>query len=230
MTSLNIRTLSAYTLLLCCISILSACAPPPSTTALGGSSRDLQQLKAQVSTHKRALNEVNRELAALKVQLQEQSQEIAQLQQSGSTQASASYAPQSKRAPAEAQTSNGGTSPTQVYLQAFGDYASGRYQAAAHGFDLFLQRFPNNSYAANAQFWLGDCYFNQQQYETAITEFQKVVQEHPKADKAPEALLKIAMTLLQLDETEQAEESIATLKHNYPKSPAAKKAQELTLP
>ena len=119
-----------------------------------------------------AQEELRIALAAHEInQLQRQAQEIAQLGKSRK-QMQTSYQP--TRVPqspgAETISPQGEGSPTEVYLQAFGDYASGRYQIATHGFETFLQRFPNNSYASNAQFWLSDCHFNQQQYALAIQE------------------------------------------------------------
>jgi tol-pal system protein YbgF len=120
--------------------------------------------------------------------------------------------------------------PTEIYLRSFGDYANGRYDAAILGFDAFLRNFPNNSYASNAQFWLADSYLKQQQLPRAIEEFNKLLQFYPNADKAPEALLKIATAQLQLDKPGQARETLETLRRRHPDSAAAQKAEKLVLP
>jgi tol-pal system protein YbgF len=177
------------------------------------------------------VQKLSQQVAELDTRLQQQSAEIEQLRKSPQT-------TQVGYLPARAVQSNGAAttlaqgegSPTEVYLQAFGDYASGRYQAAIHGFETFLQRFPNNSYASNAQFWLGDCYFNQQQYPLAIQEFEFVLNNYPSAAKSPDALLKIAMAQLQLGATDEALQAINSLNQRYPKSTATQKAQELAIP
>lgn len=174
---------------------------------------------------------LSRKVTELEGRLQSQTEEIEQLRQA-SQPIPGNY--QSARMPqpsgVESASFQGDGSPTEVYLQAFGDYASGRYQTAINGFETFLQRYPNNSYASNAQFWLGDCYFNQQQYPLAIQEFERVLNDYQGAPKNPDALLKIAIAQLQLGETEEARQAIDTLGRQYPKSTATQKAQKLTIP
>ncbi len=92
--------------------------------------------------------------------------------------------------------------PTEIYLQAFADYASGRYPQAIAGFDNFLRLYAGSDYAGHAMYWLGECYFAQQQYPTAAAMFQKAVEQYPHSGKAPDALLKLAETLRKLDRQE----------------------------
>jgi len=118
--------------------------------------------------------------------------------------------------------------PTETYLQAFSDYAAGRYSQCIEGFQTFLQYFPANEYAGNAQYWLGECYYSQQRYSLAAIEFNKVVEEYPRGGKTPEALLKMALALEQMGQEDRAREALAILQERYKDSPAAKKARERT--
>ncbi len=210
------------------IGLLSACAPPPATMNSGNLTQEIRRVKSTLSAQQQTIAELSRQVASLENQLQLQTQGIEQLRQTNRT--GSTYIPQPGHDTVETSQPTGEHSPTEVYLQAFGDYASGRYQAAIRGFETFLQRFPNNSYSANAQFWLGECYFNQQQYPRAIQEFEKVLQGYPRAAKSPDALLKIATAQLQLGEADLARRSIEILKQRYPKSTAVNKAKDLALP
>ena len=221
------RLLAALILLV----LLASCAPQPIRTPAGSPPQDMRQLLAMLDKHEQELQSVSRQLVDVQDQQQKQAREIDQLKR-GSLTTEGSY--RSALPPGTAGTTsvpaqNDG-SPTEVYLQAFGDYASGRYQSAIQGFETFLQRFPNNSYASNAQFWLADCYFNQQQYLVAIREFERVLNEYTGAPKNPDALYKIAVAHLQLGATEEARRAIDTLNQRYPKSTATQKAQELVIP
>lgn len=218
------------------LGLLSACAPPatmPAASNGGNLSVEVRRLQASVSKQELSLQELSNQLAKLDEQLQQQADKIEQLRQAPQPRSQASDYQQPRTyqpltaAPAQ---DLGATSPTEVYLQAFGDYASGRYQNAIHGFENFLQRFPNNSYASNAQFWLADCYFNQQQYPQAVQEFKRVLENYPSAVKSPETLYKIAVAQLQLGAPDQARLAVDTLTRNYPKSTAAQKAQDLIIP
>jgi len=213
------------------LGLLASCAPPPARMQSGNQDQEMRRLQAMLDKQEQELQLVARQLAEVQNQQQQQAREIEQLRQSSLT---AGGAYQSTSLPrtsgSTAMQGQDEGSPTEVYLQAFGDYASGRYQSAILGFETFLQRFPNNSYASNAQFWLADCYFNQQQYALAIRQFERVLNEYSDAAKNPEALYKIAIAHLQLGATDEARQTVNLLNQRYPKSKAAQKAQELTIP
>jgi tol-pal system protein YbgF len=215
--------------------LAAACTPPPSVppTAPPASSQpqDLRRLQAAVDKQEQTIQSLSSQIAELDNRLQLQAEALEQLRQaSRQTEAAARPELTTPVTGGVAAALPGDGSPTEIFLQAFGDYASGRYQAAVRGFATFLKRFPNNSYASNAQFWLGDCYFNQQQYPQSIQEFERVLKDYPDAPKSPDALLKIAIAQLQLGATSEARQAVETLSRRYPKNPATQKAQELAIP
>lgn len=211
--------------------LLAACAPPVNLPASGNLTLEMRRMNASLNSQEQTIETLSRKVNALEDQLQRQAEQLRQLDPAPQT-VQSDYL--SARGPEPTALSSaplqGEGSPTEVYLQAFGDYASGHYQAAILGFKTFLQRYPNNSYASNAQFWLGDCYFNQQQYPLAIEEFERVLNDYQSAPKNPDALLKIAIAKLQLGATDEARQTVETLDRQYPKSTAAQKAQKLTIP
>lgn len=227
MITLIYRTLTVVTV----IGLLGACVAPPTAPTYGNLTPEMRRLHSSLDMQEQSFEKLSRQVAELEIRLQRQSEEIEQLRQAPQT-TQPGYFPSRATQGQETATASiqGDGSPTEVYLQAFGDYASGRYQAAVHGFETFLRRFPNNSYASNAQFWLGDCYFNQQQYPLAIQEFERVLNEYPSAPKNPDALLKIAIAQLQLGATDEARQAVDSLSRRYPKSTATQKAQELAIP
>jgi tol-pal system protein YbgF len=227
MTTLIYRILIIVTAL----GLSAACAPLPTTPTSNNLAVEMRRLQSSMHSQQQTVQDLSRQVAELKNQLQQQAQEIARFSKP-QRQMQTGYQPtRTPQGPGVGTIpTQGESSPTEVYLQAFGDYASGRYQTATHGFETFLQRFPNNSYASNAQFWLSDCYFNQQQYALAIPEFERVLNDYPSAPKSPDALLKIAIAQLQLGATDEARQAVDTLSRRYPKSTATQKAQELAIP
>lgn len=213
------------------IGLLAACSPPPTIPTSNNLSFDTRQLQSSLDRQEQTILRLSRQVADFEERLQRQDRAIDQLRQAAQ-QDQPGYQPFQRPQPTSTETAQNQSegSPTEVYLQAFGDYASGRYLTAIHGFESFLQLFPNNSYASNAQFWLGDCYFNQQQYPTAIQEFDRVLNNYQNAPKNPDALLKIAIAQLQLGAPDKARQAIDTLSRRYPKSTATQKAQELVIP
>ncbi len=162
-------------------------------------------LEARVHDHQKVIDEMRQALAAQKVTPSGQKTAT----QGESTTTAAQGTPS--------------LSPTEIYLKAFGDYASGRYPQAISGFETFLRTYPTNDYASNAQYWLGECYFAQKQYARAVEEFQKMATSYPKAAKTPDALFKKAEALQKMNLTEQAEQAHQELQRLYPDSAAARK-------
>jgi len=222
----------AFPVIVALLVLLASCAPPPSVPQQSGNlSLEMRRLQAALDRQEQTIRDLSEQVVTLREQQQEQARSLDQLRQ-GTQTARSGYPSAGLPLPTDSGGSpmTGEGSPTEVYLQAFGDYASGRYQAALLGFESFLQRFPNNSYASNAQFWLADSYFNQQQYPVAIQQFERVLNDYQNAPKAPDALYKIAVAQLQLGASGEARQAIDLLNQRYPKSTATQKAQELVIP
>ena len=74
--------------------------------------------------------------------------------------------------------------------------APASHDAAERGFREFVRRYPHHDYADNAQYWLGECFYDQRAYDKAAPEFRAVVQRWPTGNKAPDAMLKLGFSLL----------------------------------
>lgn len=214
------------------VSVLSSCTPA-TLPSEGNLSLDLRRIQVDLRQQERAVADLSERLAAHEQRLQQQEAAVNDLRQELAELAKPSrpaIAADTRVGGVAAMEQGSGPSPTEIYLQAFGDYASGRYRQAIQGFQTFLNRFPNNSYAGNAQYWLGDCYFNLQEYAMAIDAFRRGVEEYVQSPKSPDALLKIAMAQVQLGNVEEASQTRDRLNQLYPASLASKKAAELALP
>jgi tol-pal system protein YbgF len=113
-----------------------------------------------------------------------------------------------------------GGNPKQAYETAYGYLLQQNYGAAEGAFDEFLKRFPNDPLAGNAQYWLGEAYFVRGQYKAAASAFLKGYQSYSKSAKAPESLLKLAMSLDRLGQKDAACSSYAELNARFPSAPA----------
>jgi len=110
-------------------------------------------------------------------------------------------------------------SPKQMYEQAHGFLLQRDYGAAETAFDEFLRRFPNDPLAAYAQYWLGESLYFRGQYRAAAAAYLKGYQNHTKSAKAPEALLKLGMSLQRLGQKDAACNSFSELTSKYPNAP-----------
>jgi len=109
--------------------------------------------------------------------------------------------------------------PKQLYETAYGYLLQRDYGAAEAAFQDFLQRFPNDPLAGNAQYWLGESLFVRGQYRSAAGAFLKGYQNYARNAKAPESLLKLAMSLQRLGQKDAACSSFNELVSKYPSAP-----------
>ncbi len=110
--------------------------------------------------------------------------------------------------------------PKQVYETAYGYLLQQDYGAAEAAFEDFLKRYPSDSLAGNAQYWLGESFFVRGQYKQAAGAFLKGYQTYAKGSKAPDSLLKLAMSLERLGQKDAACSSFGELSTKFPTAPA----------
>ncbi len=200
----------------------SAPAVPPDV------SRELQELHQGQADLSKQLQHLQDNMVLAEGRLQDQQQMISNLR---ATLLAQKVTPYGEKAGGPAQGAPSGTTagkpatPTETYLRAFADYASGHYPQAIDGFQTFLRLYSGNDYAGHALYWLGECYYSLQQYAAAAEAFQKAIDQYPHSAKAPDALLKLAATLKQMNRNDRAGEVLKQLQERYPDSAAAHKAQ-----
>jgi len=113
----------------------------------------------------------------------------------------------------------GEEAPKQLYETAYGYLLQRDYGAAEAAFDAFLKRHPNDALAGNAQYWLGETLYVRGQYRAAAGAFLKGYQTYSHSPKAPESLLKLAMSLQRLGQKDAACSSFGELSSKYPNAP-----------
>lgn len=108
------------------------------------------------------------------------------------------------------------SNPKQLYETAYGYLLQQDYGAAETAFDDFLKKYPNDSLSGNAQYWLGESFYVRQQYKQAASAFLKGYQTYGKSAKAPDSLLKLAMSLDKLGQKDAACSSYGELGTRFP--------------
>lgn len=107
----------------------------------------------------------------------------------------------------------------------------GDHAGAVTAFRAFLTTHPRHDYADNAQYWLGEAYYAQQDYARALVEFRTVIETYPRGNKVPDALLKVGYCYQALGQAEKARAVLEQVVNLYPKTePAAIAAKRLETP
>ncbi len=122
----------------------------------------------------------------------------------------------------------GGDPALALYRRATSALRAREHAAAIALFRELVRRFPAHDYADNAQYWLGEAFYDQKDYARAITEFRATVTRYPRGNKVPDALLKIGFAYQALGQADQARAALEQVVSLYPgSSPAAIAAARL---
>jgi tol-pal system protein YbgF len=100
------------------------------------------------------------------------------------------------------------------------------YPRARLIFNRFVSKNTTHELADDAQYWIGESYFQEKNFERAILAFNKVQVDYANGDKAPDALLKEALAFLNLGDKASARELLARVIQKYPNSSVAITATE----
>ena len=114
-----------------------------------------------------------------------------------------------------------------TYKQAMKYMKNKQYIWAITLFNRIYETYPKHSYADNALFWIGICYYKQAKYKTAARYFDKVIKEYPNGNKAPEALLKKALCYVNLNMGNFAKKLLLAILDKYPSSETSTTANKL---
>jgi len=107
-------------------------------------------------------------------------------------------------------------SADQIFSEAYNDLVQGNVDMAIEGFAAFLRNFPTNERADDAQYYIGEAYYNSKKYPEAITAFQKVVTDYAAGSKVPSGLYKLGKAKLAEGQSESAVEDFKKLIQLYP--------------
>ena len=108
--------------------------------------------------------------------------------------------------------------PAEQYEFAVSFMKIGDYETAEFALKEFIDKNKDHDLAGNAQYWYGETFRIRQLYSDAATAYLDGYQNYPKSVKAPDNLLKLGITMVQLGEKDQGCKMISGLKKEYPKA------------
>ena len=90
---------------------------------------------------------------------------------------------------------------------------------------VFLHKFPDHPKTDNAQYWVGESYYQEKNYHQAVMEFQKVTDKYKKGDAVDDALYMLGESFRQLNMIDDAKVFYEECVDRFPKTLSAKKAK-----
>lgn len=94
--------------------------------------------------------------------------------------------------------------PREHYNYAFRLLNQTEYNQAANYFQTFIASYPKDPLIGNAYYWLGETYYINREYLKAANQFRQGFEALPGGPKAPDNLLKLAMSLSALSRNDDA--------------------------
>lgn len=106
-------------------------------------------------------------------------------------------------------------STTEQYNYAFGLLQEAKWEQAEAALSAFVQEHPDDRLAGNAKYWLGETHYVRQDYVEAAQTFAEGYKDYPDSNKAADNLLKLGMSLANLEQTEDACGTFEELEARY---------------
>jgi len=137
--------------------------------------------------------------------------------------------------PAPKPAAAAGTSPEikAAYDAALQKIRGGDRKAGIDAMEALVKNHPHSDLTDNAYYWIGEGYYAEGQFETAILKFDDLLIRFPASDKAAGALLKTGMSFAALAEESDRKENLADAKlalnqviQRFPDSDEAKIARQ----
>ena len=197
---------------------------------LSDNQRDIDSLRGQIQESQYQLNQV--------VERQKQIyQQMDSLSQGGAQSASAA-AGTAGGAAAGASSDAGSSAPAAASATPSGgdensDYNAAvslalekkQYDQAISAFQSFVKQYPKSTYQPNANYWLGQLFYNKGKKDDAAYYFAVVVKNYAKSPKAPDAMYKVGIIMQEKGQADKAKAVFQQVIKQYPTSAAAKQAK-----
>jgi tol-pal system protein YbgF len=169
-----------------------------------------EQLSGQIQALNDSVDELKARLAKVATQLEQMAASAQNITQPAAPQPAQPQAP-----PADA-----------LYNNALRDYNAGKYDLASQEFADYMKYYANTDLAGNAQFYIADIEYRQENYAAAVKDYDKVLERYPGGNKTAAAQLKKGLALIQLGQREAGVRELNSLIQRYPKSIEATTARE----
>ncbi len=200
---------------------------------LSDNQRDIDSLRGQIQENQYQLNQV----------VERQKQILLQLDSQGSANSSANTGATAADSAASASTASDASSTAAAPVASTAPASSGdantdynravdlvlvkkQNDQAITAFQSFVKQYPDSTYQPNANYWLGQLFYNKGKKDDSAYYFAVVVKNYPKSPKAPDAMYKVGVIMQEKGQADKAKAVYQQVIKQYPTSDAAKQAQK----
>lgn len=132
--------------------------------------------------------------------------------------------------PANPRALKGHGAAKSLYEKGFRHFARKDFDQTIMVYQDFLERFPEDNYSDNAQFWIGEAYFRQDRLAEAEMAYRQVLRNYEHRStlegyKTPDAIYRIGQTYLKRNDSRRARYYFSAAAERFPGTSAGRKAQ-----
>lgn len=196
-------------------------------TSVNGLQNNLQQQNTaagtkvdQVSTQVQSLQDAVDELKGRLAKVSKQLDDVQAAQQNLNAAPATGSAPGATNQPQQAPP------PEILYNNGLRDYNAAHFDLAQQEFTDYLKFYSNTDLAGNAQFYIADMQYRQGNYQQAVKEYDKVLDQYPGGNKSAAAELKKGYALLELGQRDAGVRELRALIGRYPRTNEALQAKD----
>jgi len=111
-----------------------------------------------------------------------------------------------------------------LYSNALRDINGKHYDLATQEFQDYLKYYGDTDLASNAQFYLGEVAFMQNQFQSALDAYNRVIENYPKSFKTASARMRKGFCLAELGQKASAVRELRAVVRLYPGTDEAKRS------
>ncbi len=186
------------------------------TTQTQGLSDNMQDVQARVGKLSQQMNDIQGLLQSIDGKVSGSGGAAAPAGGGGAAPGGNTGAPAPALAPISADT---------LYQNGLRDFTSGNYDLSKQEFSDYLKNFPTNPLAGNAQFYLGEISYAQENYQDAVTQYDMVLYSYPKSYKLAASLLKKGQAEIKLGQKSSGSRDLREVIRRFPGTDEARQAQ-----
>jgi tol-pal system protein YbgF len=180
----------------------------------------LTRLNGSLDAATHELDQTRRDNTALRAQVKALGDRLTANEQKAAELAAAAAAPPAAPEPPPA-PADAKAAAADAFAKARQMMLSGDYDTAETAFSAYVTTYPDTPRTPEARYWWGKTLAVRGDYVKAAGAFIGSIRGWPQTAWAPDAVVELARSLVQLKKPDDACQTLAELKHKYPKAPPA---------
>lgn len=193
-------------------------------TPVVGANTRMDQMSNDLRTVAQAVTDLTGLISKMQTQLTDLSNAVKVMQAPAAAPPSNPAGPSASGTPAGSSSDTPTMSASALYDNARRDYSGGKYDLAVQELSDYLRWYGNTELAPSAQYYIARIHAAQGDYETAVKEYDIVLEKYPDNARTQDAMFEKGQALFKLGRRTEGARELQELIKRFPRSDYAAKA------